>query len=274
MELPLKYYGKRYGTFLIIMFIFTMIYLVAVLLLSLEDFQHGIPAVFESLTASPLFQLNSSSNAPVPLVCHDTSKLCPSSRDKRQYEYFVLAKNRLRVVAISDEKVAFSAVALSVNTGTFNDPPSHQGLAHLCEHMLFLGTAKYPDAKTYSSFIFSHGGALNAHTKGQETKFHFRILPDYLEQALDIFAQFFISPLVNEELLSREINAVHEEHRENMQSEKRGEEQLLKHIANPHHPFHQFDTGNKDTLNKTDLRNQVLNFLASRYSSNTVSLNN
>jgi secreted Zn-dependent insulinase-like peptidase len=32
-----------------------------------------------------------------------------------------------------------------MGVGSFKDPLSAQGIAHYLEHMLFMGTAKYPD---------------------------------------------------------------------------------------------------------------------------------
>lgn len=34
--------------------------------------------------------------------------------------------------------------------GSLSDPDQLPGLAHFCEHMLFLGTSKYPDEDEYS----------------------------------------------------------------------------------------------------------------------------
>ena len=36
-----------------------------------------------------------------------------------------------------------------VGVGHFSDPEEIPGLAHFCEHMLFLGTEKYPDEGSY-----------------------------------------------------------------------------------------------------------------------------
>lgn len=33
---------------------------------------------------------------------------------------------------------------MGVEVGTFSDPPEIQGLAHLLEHMIFMGSEKYP----------------------------------------------------------------------------------------------------------------------------------
>lgn len=52
-----------------------------------------------------------------------------------------------------------AAAALDVHVGHFSDPASLPGLAHFCEHMLFLGTKAYPDENAYSQYLSAHGGA-------------------------------------------------------------------------------------------------------------------
>lgn len=45
-----------------------------------------------------------------------------------------------------------------------NNPAEWQGLAHFCEHMLFLGTASYPEEGDFEKFISANGGSNNAYT--------------------------------------------------------------------------------------------------------------
>lgn len=45
---------------------------------------------------------------------------------------------------ISDKETEKSAAALNVNVGALEDPKDREGLAHFCEHMLFMGSKKYP----------------------------------------------------------------------------------------------------------------------------------
>lgn len=40
-----------------------------------------------------------------------------------------------------------------------------QGLSHYLEHMLFMGSKKYPDENEYDSYLTKHGGASNAFTE-------------------------------------------------------------------------------------------------------------
>ena len=53
-------------------------------------------------------------------------------------------------MVISDPEAKKSSAALSVAVGAFQDPPEVQGIAHYLEHMLFMGTKKYPDENDYS----------------------------------------------------------------------------------------------------------------------------
>ena len=107
-----------------------------------------------------------------------------SSEDKREYKGLVL-RNGLKVLLISDVEADKSAAALDVAVGAMSDPREVQGLAHFLEHMLFLGTGKYPVENDYHKYISSNGGALNASTAPNNTNYHFDISTDFLAGALD-----------------------------------------------------------------------------------------
>ena len=68
-----------------------------------------------------------------------------SENDEREYRYLTL-KNKLRVLLVSDADTEKSAAALDVFIGHNQKPSDRQGLAPFLEHMLFLGTEKYPEA--------------------------------------------------------------------------------------------------------------------------------
>ncbi|UYV75846.1 IDE, partial [Cordylochernes scorpioides] len=65
----------------------------------------------------------------------------PRFFNERSYRGLELA-NGLKVILISDPTTDKSAAAMDVNVGYMCDPEEIPGLAHFCEHMLFLGTEK------------------------------------------------------------------------------------------------------------------------------------
>ena len=66
-----------------------------------------------------------------------------------------------------------------------SDPPHLPGLAHFCEHMLFLGTQKYPSENEYNCFLSELDGSCNACTLPDHTNCYFDIVPEHFVGALD-----------------------------------------------------------------------------------------
>ena len=143
-----------------------------------------------------------------------------SPNDNRDYAHFTLP-NQLQVFLISDKEADKAAASLDIRVGSANDPEQLPGLAHFLEHMLFLGTEKYPDPDAYQKFISDHGGGHNAYTSLENTNYFFDINADYLEGALDRFSQQFTAPLFNEDYVQREVNAVHSEYSSKIQDDGR-----------------------------------------------------
>lgn len=227
--------------------------------------------VSASITASlPMFPGPTPTPTPLSPSCFNDSMLCPSDRDTRSYAFTTL-NNGLDVVLISDPETDLSGASMDVAAGSFDDPSDYPGLAHFCEHMLFLGTKKYPVKNQYSDFIHTHNGHDNAYTSYQETNYYFSVDAGFIEHTLDMFAQFFTSPLFNKDSVDSELNAVNQEHEKNLLNDLWKLHQLLKHVSNPDHPFSQFSTGNFDTLNKSDVRERLLEYYHARYSASTVS---
>ncbi|KAL3664821.1 hypothetical protein V7S43_010001 [Phytophthora oleae] len=200
-----------------------------------------------------------------------------SALDEREYETFTLS-NALQVLLVSDPKTEKSAAAMDVHVGHQSDPEELPGLAHFLEHMLFLGTAKYPDENSYKKFLSAHSGRSNASTSQMHTNFYFDVLSEHLHEALDRFSQFFIAPLFTPGATQREMNAVNSENAKNLQNDHRRLYQLQKSLSNPDHPFHKFGTGNLETLgtipseNGVDVRAALLDFHATYYSASTMKL--
>ena len=202
------------------------------------------------------------------LMTRVTSPIVKPLLDTREYRHITLGTNKLEALLISDPAADKSAAALDVRVGSLFDPPQWQGLAHFTEHMLFLGTAKYPSEDEYQSYLAKHGGSSNAFTADNHTCYFFSISPDHLPGALDRFGQFFVDPLFTQSATDREVNAVHSEHSKNVQEDMWRQYQLMRELLfDPKHPAHHFSTGNKDTLSAVP-REVLLNFHKAWYSAN------
>lgn len=210
------------------------------------------------------------------------SLLAPASRDvivpqtdARSYRYVEL-DNRMKVLLVSDPTADKAAAALDVHVGSRQDPVDRQGLAHFLEHMLFLGTERYPEAGEYQSFITAHGGQHNAYTSFEHTNYFFDVSAGHLDAALDRFAPFFSSPLFNPEYVQREINAVDSEFRARIKNDQRRLLDVVKEVTNPEHPFSKFTVGSLSTLlggrGEQALRQDLLDFYEKYYSANRMSL--
>jgi len=170
-----------------------------------------------------------------------------SPNDQRSYRYLTLA-NKLQVLLVSDPDTDKSAAALSVYRGSFHDPDDRLGLAHFLEHMLFIGTAKYPDVDTFQQYITANGGSSNAYTALDHTNYFFDIKNSALNEGIDRFAHFFIDPLLSAEYVEREKNAVHSEYQMQIKDDGWRGYMVSKLALNPAHPGHRFTIGSLGTL--------------------------
>lgn len=191
--------------------------------------------------------------------------------DPKTYRYLQL-DNGLKVLLINDPKAQKASASLDVNVGSGADPKDREGLAHFLEHMLFLGTKKYPKANEYQAFIQRHGGSYNAYTSYDHTNYFFDIQSDQFNAAFDRFAQFFIEPLFLSELIERERKAVFSEYAARIKDEGRRSLDAFKAAINQDHPFAKFSVGADETLRSHNLREDVIQFYQSHYSSDVMSL--
>ncbi|KAJ4293507.1 metalloprotease [Kalmusia sp. IMI 367209] len=223
--------------------------------------------------------------------------------DDRSYRIITLS-NQLEVLLIHDATTDKASAAMDVNVGSFSDAADMPGIAHAVEHLLFMGTEKYPEENNYNKYLTSHSGHSNAYTASTSTNYYFELaaststptnsntatpnatqdhLPVDKEQsplwgALDRFGQFFICPLFLEDTVDREIKAVDSENKKNLQSDTWRLHQLMKNLSNPKHPYNHFSTGSWKTLHDdpiargVQIRDEFMKFHATHYSANRMKL--
>ena len=194
--------------------------------------------------------------------------------DQRNYHYEKL-DNGLRLLLISDPQADKAAVSLDVAVGSSADPSDREGLAHFLEHMLFLGTEKYPRADEYQAFISNHGGSHNAYTSSSHTNYFFDVNAADLASALDRFAQFFIAPLFDAKYIERERHAVHSEFKAKYKDDYRRTYDVYRQLVNPQHPAAKFSVGNLTTLSdrpQDPISEDLLSFYRRHYSAGKMAL--
>ncbi len=197
-----------------------------------------------------------------------------SPNDPRDYLAFEL-DNGLKVLVISDPETDKAAVSLDVSVGSGGDPKQRQGLAHFLEHMLFLGTKKYPEAGEYQAYISAHSGSHNAFTAHDRTNYFFDIDSNYLAPTLDRFSRFFVDPLFSAEYVQREKHAVNSEYQSKLKEDGRRGYSAFRQVINPAHPMAGFAVGSLETLADrpgSDIRDELINFYQQHYSADNMSL--
>lgn len=158
------------------------------------------------------------------------------------------------------------------------DPEDLRGLAHYLEHMLFMGSEKYPDENEFEAFLSTHGGYSNGATECESTRYLFEIGPTHLAQALDMFAQFFIAPLFKQEAMERELLAVESEFNRALQNDYARLQQIQCETCTPGHAYNTFSWGNTESLQTIptakgiDVRESMISFYHKYYSANVMKL--
>ncbi len=206
-------------------------------------------------------------------VANAQQTIVKSPIDAKQYRYLEL-NNRLKVLLVSDSETDKAAAALDVYVGSGSDPEGWQGLAHFLEHMLFLGTKKYPTADEYQAFIKNNGGSHNAFTSFAHTNYYLSIAADQLKPALDRFSRFFIDPTFNATYVDRERSIIDAEYQSRKKNEQRRLWDVQKQWLNQAHPSANFTVGSLHSLRDRDVsaRETLVRFYKQHYSANIMAL--
>lgn len=189
-----------------------------------------------------------------------------SSVDKAEYEYHVLP-NGMKALTISDPTLDLCSCAVSVKIGSFDDPAETAGLSHFLEHMLFMGTEKYPKEDTFFSFLSQSNGSSNAATAAEVTVYFFDAMPEAFKKALDMFVDFFRGPLFLKDSVDREISAVNSEFINGLNMDTWRTFRMLGLCCKQEEAGSKFVVGNNRSLRKDGIWEEVREFWKKKYSS-------
>eukprot|EP00434_Breviolum_minutum_P019008 symbB.v1.2.016757.t1/scaffold1279.1/size127165/6 len=150
--------------------------------------------------------------------------------DVRTYQHTLL-ENGLRVVNIFDPNTTQAAVAVAVTVGSFSDPEEFDGLAHLLEHSMFLGSKNFPERSGFDAWLAQNGGGSNAYTAEEQTVFYASVSGKALPGCLQRYGDIFRNPLFNASWIWDEVSAVDSEHNKNRKSQEWRIESLINLMA-------------------------------------------
>lgn len=169
--------------------------------------------------------------------------------DHRQYRV-TACQNGLKVLLVHDARASQSAIAISVETGHFQDPTDCPGLAHLLEHCLFAGCKDYPEENLINKYIESYGGHINAWTAAEMTGFNIDCQHNDFFVCNNMLASMLSAPLFPDSCLEKEISAIDSEYKLKFQEDLRRIHQVDKETSNQAHPFHKFSVGCAEVYNR------------------------
>ncbi len=121
--------------------------------------------------------------------------------------------NGLHVVVIPDHRAPVVTQMIWYKVGAADEPQGKAGIAHFLEHLLFKGTAKYPNG-AFSQIVRINGGTENAFTTQDYTVYHQRIAKQHLSLMMELEADRMQNLVLTDANVLPELLVVLEERRE------------------------------------------------------------
>ncbi|MGC6403865.1 MAG: insulinase family protein [Candidatus Comchoanobacterales bacterium] len=185
------------------------------------------------------------------------------TQDKRfASRTYSFTKQPFPILIIHDPNVEKSIVSIAVSSGSLNDG-KHLGLAHLTEHMLFLGNKTYTNEDDLSHWLGKHGGYTNAYTLPDTTNYYMVVDHAFLNEALKRFTAMF-NPLLKEDQIKKAIHTVNQEHQKNANQPSWMQTYFARSMLFPDSIRGKFHTGNQSTLSDVD-ENTIREFFDLNY---------
>src|SRR5262245_26388275 len=95
--------------------------------------------------------------------------------------------NGLQLIGETSPSARSVAVGFFVRTGSRDETAAESGVSHFLEHMMFKGTPRRTALDVNLDFD-RIGASYNAYTSEEMTVFYAAVLPEYLDNAVDILA--------------------------------------------------------------------------------------
>lgn len=106
----------------------------------------------------------------------------------------VTLSNGLRFIHAKSSEMASFELSVHIDTGSRDENANTNGVSHFLEHMMFRGSERLPNSVTLAAAMESFGGEANAMTSVESTVYWLKGSTRRLEEAFDIFSEFFLRP--------------------------------------------------------------------------------
>ena len=154
--------------------------------------------------------------------------------------------NGMNGLLINDPFAEFGHFNIFVPNGSYTE--TVPGLAHFSEHMIFGGSKRNNDIYTLLSSGF-YNYKSNAYTKGELQDYYISVPYNFrFEKLIDILIDSFKYPLIDENIIKKEIQAVNSEFYFRSNNYWIRLKALLQELANPETSFYGMSSGNNETL--------------------------
>ncbi|CAI8785113.1 pyrroloquinoline quinone biosynthesis protein PqqF [Pseudomonas chlororaphis] len=157
--------------------------------------------------------------------------------------------NGLRVSLHHVPRLKRCAAALRVSAGSHDVPLAWPGLAHFLEHLLFLGTERFPVEQSLMAYVQRHGGQVNASTGERHTDFFFELPAADFAAGLERLADMLTHPRMSQEDQLREREVLHAEFIAWSRDAAAQRQFALLDGLSAEHPLRAFHAGNRYSLN-------------------------
>ena len=172
--------------------------------------------------------------------------------------------NGIRVITERVSNTRSAGISILVDAGPQDEEANKLGLAHLCEHALFLGTPQRSSLELAKT-IDAAGGCFGAFTAPDYTCFYAHILEDYVSYAFDLLGDILVASKYPEELLEREKEVVRQEILGYQDNPNDALLQMTKQSLWPNDPLSRSVTGTVEDVSKLE-RADVVQFVSRQYS--------
>ena len=188
------------------------------------------------------------------------------NNEKRNIKGFEL-DNKIKIILISDPDINSSSCSVAIGAGYLQD--EFPGTAHFLEHLLFMGSEKFPEQNDYHSYIQINGGYDNAFTADNYTCYYLSIETSFLKKAIEILSWFFRKPLLEEKHIKSEMEIIDSEHKKNILMDNWIIDDIFKKFILNNSKYVKFGTGNLESL-KNITKKDILNYYNKYYTTDNM----